>query len=73
MATRLAVTLGSFKEARDTLRLLGCGDLSESKIRKEALCVGEACLAASRTPEKDVRHHRKAQERGVKWLRISTN
>ena len=61
--TRLAVTLGSFKEARDTLRLLGCGDVSESKIRKEALCVGEACLAASRKPEKDVRTYTDAQTR----------
>ena len=32
-ATRLAVTQGSFGEARDTLALLGCGRLSVSKLR----------------------------------------
>ena len=46
VVTRLAVTLGSFPEAKDTLALLGCGSLSASKIRKETLAVGEACLAA---------------------------
>ena len=57
VVTRLAVTLGSFPEAKDTLALLGCGSLSASKIRKETLAVGEACLAASRKPGKDVRQY----------------
>ena len=63
VVTRLAVTLGSFNEAKDTLALIGCGSLSASKIRKEALCVGEACLAASRNPEKDVRQYPDARLR----------
>lgn len=57
VVSRLAATLGSFKEARDTIRALGCGSLSASKIRGEALRVGEACLDAERRPEKDVRRY----------------
>ena len=52
VATRLAVTQGSFREAKDTLALLGCGNLSVSKLRKETLRVGEAALAELRKPEK---------------------
>ena len=63
VVTRLAVTLGSFQEAKDTLALLGCGSLSASKIRRETLAVGEACLAASRRPEKDVRQYPDAKLR----------
>ena len=63
LVTRLAVTLGSFQETKDMLRLLGCGDISASKIRGETLTVGEACLAASRKPEKDVRQYSDAQTR----------
>ena len=33
-ATRLAVTQGSFREAKDTLALLGCGNISVSKLRR---------------------------------------
>jgi len=57
VATRLAVTLGSFREASDTLALLGCGRVSASKLRDETLRVGEAALAASRSPERDVRQY----------------
>ena len=57
VATRLAVTLGSFREAAGTLALLGCGRISASKLRKETLCAGEAALAASRSPGKDVRKY----------------
>ena len=63
VATRLAVTLGSFQEAKDTLALLGCGDVSASKLRKETLCVGEAALSALRHPEKDVRQYTDAKLR----------
>ena len=63
VATRLAVTLGSFQEAKDTLALLGCGDVSASKLRKETLCVGEAALSALRCPEKDVRQYTDAKLR----------
>lgn len=57
VATRLAVTLGSFREAAGTLALVGCGRVSPSKLRKETLCAGEAALAASRSPERDVRRY----------------
>ena len=59
--SRLAVTLGSFKEACDTLRLLGCGTVSVSKIRDETLRVGADCLDAQRRPENDVRRYSDAQ------------
>ena len=62
-AARLAVTQGSFREARDTLALLGCGNISVSKLRKETLRVGEACLAALRSPGKDVRQYPDARLR----------
>ena len=63
VATRLAVTQGSFKEAVDTLSLLGCGRLSVSKLRKETLRAGEAALAGLRTPGKDVRQYPDAKLR----------
>lgn len=55
--SRLAVTLGSFAEASGTLALLGCGRVSASKVRSEALAVGKACLDAQREPEADVRSY----------------
>jgi len=63
VATRLAVTSGSFREAADTLALLGCGRMSASKLRDETLRVGEAALAASRSPERDVRQYSDARLR----------
>ena len=63
VATRLAVTQGSFKEAKSTLALLGCGKLSVSKLRKETLRVGEIALAELRTPGKDVRKYSSAKLR----------
>ena len=63
VATRLAATPGSFREAADTLALLGCGRLSASKLREETLRVGEAELAASRSPGKDVRRYPEAKLR----------
>ena len=63
VATTLAVTQGSFREAKDTLALLGCGDISTSKLRKETLRVGEAALAGLRAPEKDVRQYSDAKLR----------
>ena len=63
VATRLAVTQGSFREARDTLSLLGCGKLSVSKLRKETLRAGEIALAELRRPEKDVRQYSDAKLR----------
>jgi len=62
-ATRLAVTQGSFREAKDTLALLGCGNISVSKLRKETLRAGEAALAELRKPVKDVRKHPAAKLR----------
>lgn len=59
--SRLAVTLGSFKEARDTLRKLGCGTISVSKIRDETLRFGETCLAEQRDPKKDARRYPDAE------------
>lgn len=55
--TRLAVSLGSFKEAHDVLGLLGCGSVSVSKIRRETLAVGAECLGEQRSPEPDVREY----------------
>ena len=69
VATRLAVTLGSFREAADTLALVGCGRLSPSKLRKETLRVGEAALAASRSPGKDVRQYSDAKLRAPEGAR----
>ena len=63
LVTRLAVTLGSFQEAKSTLALLGCGKLSVSKLRKETLRVGEIALAELRTPGKDVRKYSSAKLR----------
>ena len=40
VATMFAVTQGSFREAKDTLAMLGCGDISVSKLRKETLRAG---------------------------------
>lgn len=57
LATRLAVTSGSFKEAVETLDLLGCGKLSDSKLRNETMHIGEITLATLRNPQKDVRHY----------------
>ena len=62
-ATRLAVTQGSFREAKDTLALLGCGNISVSKLRKETLLAGEAALAELRKPGKDVRQYPDAKLR----------
>ena len=59
--TRLAVTLGSFKEAKDTIGLLGCGSVSESKVRDETLRVGKDRLEEQRDPAKDVRRYSEAQ------------
>jgi len=69
VATRLAVTSGSFREAVDTLALLGCGRLSASKLRRETLCVGEDALAASRSPGKDVRQYSGARLRAPQGSR----
>ena len=63
VATRLAVTQGSFREAKDTLALLGCGNISVSKLRKETLRAGETALAELRSPEKDVREYPDAKLR----------
>lgn len=63
VATRLAATLGSFNEAKDTLALLGCGRLSASKLRDETLRTGESALEASRSPGKDVRQYSDAKLR----------
>jgi hypothetical protein len=63
VATRLAVTSGSFREAADTLALLGCGRVSASKLRKETLCAGESALGESRRPGKDVRQYPDAKLR----------
>ena len=63
IATRIAVTSGSFKEAVDTLALLGCGKISASKLRKETLRAGEVALAESRNPGMDVRTYSIAQLR----------
>lgn len=63
VATTLAVTQGSFREAKDTLALLGCGNVSVSKLRKETLRVGEARLAALRKPARDVRQYSDAELR----------
>ena len=63
VATTLAVTQGSFREAKDTLALLGCGNVSASKLRKETLRVGEARLAALRKPARDVRQYSDAELR----------
>ena len=54
-ATRLAVTLGSFQEARDTLARLGLGRMSESKLRAETLLLGKAALEAQKKPAWDRR------------------
>ena len=62
-ATRLAVTQGSFREAKDTLALLGCGNVCVSKLRKETLLAGEAALAELRKPGKDVRQYSDAKLR----------
>ena len=66
VAARLAVTQGSFREGKETLALLGCGDLSVSKLRKETLRVGEDALAVLRKPEKDVRQYSDAKMRTPK-------
>ena len=42
--SRLAAQLGSFKEARDALALLGCGRMSVSKVRDETLVTGVRIL-----------------------------
>ena len=63
VATRLAVTQGSFREAKDTLALLGCGSISVSKLRKETLHAGETALAELRSPGKDIREYSDAELR----------
>ena len=63
VATRLAVTQGSFREAKDTLALLGCGSISVSKLRKETLHAGETALAELRSPGKDIREYSDAKLR----------
>jgi hypothetical protein len=57
VATMLSVTQGSFKEAKETLATLGCGNLSISKLRRETLHVGEEVLSGLRTPKKDIRQY----------------
>lgn len=59
--SRLAATLGSFREASETLALLGCGRVSASKARSEALAVGGDCLAEQREPKPDVRTYAEAR------------
>lgn len=59
--SRLAVQLGSFKEARDALALLGCGRMSVSKVRDETLVTGGRILEEQRKPPKDVRRYTEAQ------------
>ena len=61
--SRLAVQLGSFKEARDALALLGCGRMSASKVRDETLAAGGRTLGEQRRPPKDVRRYAEAQAR----------
>ena len=46
--SRLAATLGSFKEGRDTLERLGLGRLSVSKVRAETLASGLVALEAQK-------------------------
>ena len=60
---RLAVALGSFKEARDTLARLGLGKISESKLRSETLVLGKAALEAQKAPTWDKRAYSKAQRK----------
>ena len=55
VSTTLAVRLGSFRETRETLRLLGGGTVSTSKIRDETLCVGGQALEGLKKPAADVR------------------
>lgn len=62
-ASRLAVTLGSFAEAAATLGALGCGRLSESKVRDEALAAGEAALREQENPRADTRGYTDSQKR----------
>ena len=69
VSTRLAVTLGSFAEAKDALALLGCGKISVSKLRKETLCVGETALSALRHPGKDIRQYPDAKLRAPEGAR----
>ena len=68
--SRLAATLGSFKEGRDTLSRLGLGELSVSKMRAETLACGETALQAQKSPAWDRRtypeKHRKIPEGGRK-------
>ncbi len=59
VATRIAVTCGSFKEAAESLNIFGCGRISVSKLRKETLRVGEIALAKLRSPQKDIRQYSK--------------
>ena len=61
VATRVAVTCGSFKEAVDLLEILECGKISTSKLRKETLRVGEITLAELRSPQKDIREYTDAK------------
>ena len=56
---RLAATLGSFKEGRDTLARLGLGNLSTSKMRAETLARGEVALQAQKSPAWDKRTYPK--------------
>lgn len=59
--TRLSVTLGSYKEAADTIELIGCGKISISKLRTETICIGEEELLASRNPPMDIRYYSKTK------------
>ena len=59
VATRIAVTCGSFKEAAESLNIFGCERISVSKLRKETLRVGEIALAKLRSPQKDTRQYSK--------------
>lgn len=62
-ASRLAATLGSFAEAAATLGALGCGSVSESKVRDEALAAGGAAMREQESPRMDTRGYTDAQKR----------
>ena len=61
--SRLAATLGSFKEGRDTLSWLGLGELSASKMRSETLVLGKAALEAQKKPAWDRRTYAEKQRK----------
>ena len=61
--SRLAATLGSFKEGRDTLSWLGLGELSASKMRAETLVLGKAAQEAQKSPAWDKRTYTEKQRK----------